>query len=80
MVNINSSIEAKKARSSAREELENLDSVELTTLILDTMDAKTLSVLAVSLKVARKRGERETAVARSQRDRETRKLKTALGQ
>ena len=79
MANINSSMEAKRARSAARRELAHLDSNELTNLILDTTDTKTLSVITASLSVARERGERETAVARSQRNRETRKLKTALG-
>ena len=59
------SMEAKKARSEARRELECLDSDELTTLILDTADAKTLAVMTASLRVARSRGERETARARS---------------
>ena len=59
------SMEAKRARSEACRELENLDSAELTTLILDTVDAKTLAVMTASLRVARSRGERETARARS---------------
>ena len=65
MANINSSMETKRARQEARRELENLDSAELTGLILDTMDAKTLLVMTASLKVARDRGERETSRARS---------------
>ena len=66
MVSVNSSIEKKKARAEARRELANLDSNELTNLLLDTTDAKTLSVMTASLSVARKRGERETARARSE--------------
>jgi hypothetical protein len=66
MVSVNNSIEKKKARAEARRELANLDSLELTNLLLDTTDAKTLSVMTASLSVARKRGERETARARSE--------------
>jgi len=58
-------MEAKRARSAARQELENLDSVELTSLFLDITDAKTLAVMTASLRVARSRGERETSRARS---------------
>ena len=58
-------MEAKRARSAARQELENLDSVELTSLFLDITDAKTLAVMTASLRVARARGERETSRARS---------------
>jgi hypothetical protein len=61
MSNVNKSVEEKRVRSNARRELENLDSAELTGLLLDVVDSKTLSVLAASLKVARERGERETA-------------------
>jgi len=66
MASVNSSIEKKKARVEARRELENLDSAELTTIVLETLDARTLSVMTASLSVARKRGERETARARSE--------------
>ena len=65
MANVNLTMEAKRARSDARRELENLDSAELTTLILDTVDAKTLAVMTASLRIARSRGERETARAHS---------------
>ena len=65
MANVNLNMEAKRVRSEARRELENLDSDELTTLILDTVDSKTLSVMTASLRVARSRGERETSRARS---------------
>jgi len=58
-------MEAKRARSAARQELENLDSVELTSLFLDITDAKTLAVMTASLRVARSRGERETSRALS---------------
>ena len=58
-------MEAKRARSAARQELENLDSVELTSLFLDITDAKTLAVMTASLRVARARGERATSRARS---------------
>ena len=65
MANVNNnSVEAKRARSEARRELENLDSDELTTLFLDTVDAKTLAVMTASLRVAHSRGERETSQAR----------------
>ena len=64
MSNVNKSVEEKRVRSNARRELENLDSAELTGLLLDVVDSKTLSVLTVSLKVARERGERETARVR----------------
>ena len=58
-------MEVKRARSAARQELENLDSVELTSLFLDITDAKTLAVMTASLRVARARGERETSRATS---------------
>ena len=60
MANVNLNMEAKRVRSEARRELGRLDSEELTTLLLDTVDAKTLSVITASLRVARARGERET--------------------
>ena len=68
-------MEAKRARSAARQELENLDSVELTSLFLDITDAKTLAVMTASLRVARARGERETSRARSEERRGGRALR-----
>ena len=65
MTNVNNSMEDKRRRADARTELQNLDSDELTNLILDTVDAKTLSVLTVALKVARERGERDLLRART---------------
>jgi len=68
MANVNNtmlSMEDKRRRSAARQELQELDSDELTTLLLDTVDAKTLSVMTASLKVARSRGEREATRLRS---------------
>jgi len=58
MASINNSMKEKRARTEARTELLNLDSEELTSLILDTVDAKTLSVITASLRVARARGVR----------------------
>ena len=65
MTNVNNSMEDKRRRADARTELQNLDSDELTNLILDTVDAKTLSVMTVALKVARERGERDLLRART---------------
>ena len=57
-------MEDQRRRSEARKELQYLDSSELTVLLLDTVDAKALSVMTTSLKVARERGEMETTRAR----------------
>ena len=65
MANVNLSMEAKRMQSEARRELGYLDSAELTTLILDTLDAKTLSVMTASLRVARGRADREAFRVRS---------------
>ena len=54
---------AGRRRSEACAELQELDAAELTTLFLDTVDAKILSVMTASLKVARERGERNEAFA-----------------
>jgi len=63
--NVNISMKEKRARIEARQELQRLDSDELTILFLDTVDAKTLSVMTASLKIARSHEERETARLRS---------------
>lgn len=59
------SMENKRFRVEARKELSYLDSADLIGLILDTAEVKTLSVMTTSLKVARERGDRESALLRS---------------
>jgi len=65
MANVNLNMEAKRVRTDARRELQVLNSEELTTLILDTVDSKTLSVMTSSLRVARGRADREAFRVRS---------------
>ena len=64
MVN-NNNMEVKRARAETLTELQVLDTEALTSLIVDAVDAKTLAVMTASLRVARKRGERESARLRS---------------
>lgn len=71
MASVNISIREKQARIEARQELQKLNSDELTALILDTLDPKTLAVITASLKIARTRGERV-----SFSDRETARLRS----
>jgi len=54
-----------QVRFKARQELQELDSDELINLFLEVADQKTLIVLTTSLKVARKRGERDVVRVRT---------------
>ena len=65
MASFNLSPGEKRVLSEARQELKFLNEDELTTLILDTIDSKTLSVMTSSLRVARGRADREAFRVRS---------------
>lgn len=59
MASVNNSMEDKRRKADGRQELSYLNSDELTELILDTVDAKTLLVITASLRAAfsaRRRG------------------------
>ena len=53
MANVNTSMKEKRTRIDARTELQHLGADELVTLFLDTVDAKTVSVITASLRIVR---------------------------
>ena len=54
-----------RVKQAARRELSLLDSSELTQLILETVDCKTLSVVMTSLRVSRERVEKDAKARRT---------------